>query len=99
MEESIGIQVAQQKVSIKKIEQEILAAELEVLMLLRDIAQDKERYTKCVATMSADSIEHHHYSVAKRYIEVERYDLTVRYHKKRLEAAKEQLEVLFAQPD
>ncbi len=99
MEEPRGIKVAQQQVTIKKIEQEILAAELEVLMLLRDIAQDKNRYSNSVEVMSADSIEFHHYYVAKRYIEVERYELTVRYHKKRLEAAKEQLEVLLAQPD
>ena len=97
--DSRAVQIDKQRIIIKRIEIDIAQSELEVCMLLAEITQDKERYASSVQHMSADSIDAHNWSIARRYCEVEKYQLDVRHHQRRLAHAKEHMEILLAQPD
>ena len=100
MEKPISVQIGDQLISIKRCEMDILKAEEQIAMILRDIEEDKCAYNRMIErnSLSDDGKELHNYQIARRYLDVEKYQLDVRHHKRRLEVLKERLDYLYKTP-
>ena len=95
MDVPLETQIDNQKITIKRIEIDIDRAEEQVLMILRDINMDKMRYDKSQDTMSEEGKEAHHYKISRAYLDIEKYQVDIRHHQRRLETNKERLNDLF----
>ena len=90
-------QIDNKQIAIKRLEIEILETELHILMILRDINQDKRALDRMTERNSLEphEIENHNYKITRAYLDVEKYQVDARHHKKRLERAKEELNDLY----
>jgi hypothetical protein len=98
MENSIPVQLANQRLIIKRQEIEVLKAEAEILLITRDIEQDMERYKKASSTMSEDDKERHEWTIAVRYCDIEKYKCYVRFYQRRVESERDKLKMIICQP-
>ena len=85
MEDSKPVQIISAKIAAKKIEMEIAKAELEILLIRKQIAQDTETFDKAKEWSSPAQIDSHHWQMSRNYCDIEKYTLDVRHHQKRLE--------------
>ena len=94
---SLPTKIDNQKIANKRIEIDILKAEEQILMILRDVNQDKRRLDW--ANQRGDKIteetkEALQYTITRAYLDIERYEVDVRHHKRRLALGQEALKDL-----
>jgi hypothetical protein len=87
MDEPIQIRIFSALIEANRIQSEVLKAELEVLLLRKEIEQDVGAYNRVKDSCSPAQIDTHHWTISRKYCEIEKYLLDVRHHKKRLEDA------------
>ena len=97
MEEPIPIQIYSAEANAKRIQMEILKAELEVILLRKEIEQDVSSYNRMKDSCTTAQIDTHHWTVSRKYCEIEKYLLDVRHHTKRLEDEEHRIKQLKAQ--
>ena len=96
MSTSLETQIDDCKILIKRIEIDRAKAEEQILMILRDINQDKRRleWAKQKEQVAPETLELLQYTITRSYIEIEKYEVDARHHTRRLEIANENLKDL-----